>query len=114
MEAVAILALADAQNCLRTAEVACAMSIEGLMGSHVPLDARIHRRRGQYGQQISAERLRKLVSKSEINVSHDFLRLELGLAVEHHTAPCNCLSCNTKRKIGIPSEENVLNKEKSS
>ena len=71
MEAVAILALADAQNCLRTAEVACAMSIEGLMGSHVPLDARIHRRRGQYGQQISAERLRKLVSNSEINVSHE-------------------------------------------
>src|SRR2546430_9885600 len=71
MEAVAILALSDAQNCLRTAEVACAMSIEGLMGSHVPLDARIHQRRGQYGQQISAERLRKLVSKSEINVSHE-------------------------------------------
>ncbi|TMC58329.1 MAG: histidine ammonia-lyase, partial [Chloroflexota bacterium] len=38
---------------------------------HVPLDARIHRRRGQYGQQISAGRLRKLVSKSEINVSHE-------------------------------------------
>lgn len=71
MEAVAILALADTQNCLRTAEVACAMSIEGLMGSHVPLDARIHRRRGQHGQQTSAERLRKLVGDSEINVSHE-------------------------------------------
>src|SRR5437588_8090534 len=70
MEAVAILALADAQTCLRTAEVACAMSIEGLLGSHIPLDARIHRRRGQVGQQISAERLRKLVSDSEINASH--------------------------------------------
>src|SRR6266705_557343 len=70
MEAVAILALADAQNCLRTAEVACAMSIEGLMGSHVPLDARIHERRGQHGQQVSAARLRKLVSDSEICASH--------------------------------------------
>src|SRR2546429_828989 len=70
MEAVATLALADAWNCLRTAEVACAMSIEGLLGSHIPLDARIHRRRGQVGQQISAERLRKLVSNSEINASH--------------------------------------------
>ena len=70
MEAVAILALADAQTCLRTAEVACAMSIEGLLGSHIPLDARIHQRRGQVGQQISAERLRKLVSNSEINASH--------------------------------------------
>ena len=70
MEAIAILALADAQTLLRTAEVACAMSIEGLMGSHIPLDARIHTRRGQQGQQVSAARLRKLVSDSEINASH--------------------------------------------
>ncbi len=70
MEAIAILALADAQILLRAAEVACAMSIEGLMGSHVPLDARIHKRRGQHGQQVSATRLRKLVSNSEINNSH--------------------------------------------
>jgi len=70
MEAIAILALADAQTLLCTAEVACAMSIEGLMGSHVPLDARIHMRRGQQGQQVSAARLRKLVSNSEINASH--------------------------------------------
>jgi histidine ammonia-lyase len=71
MEAIAIMALADAQTLLRTAEVACAMSIEGLMGSHVPLDARIHERRGQQGQQISAARLRKLVSDSEICASHN-------------------------------------------
>lgn len=71
MEAIAILAITDAQTLLRTAEVACAMSIEGLMGSHVPLDERIHKRRGQSGQQVSAARLRSLVSKSEINVSHE-------------------------------------------
>jgi histidine ammonia-lyase len=71
MEAIAVLALVDAQILLRAAEVACAMSIEGLMGSHVPLDARIHTRRGQYGQQVSAARLRKLVSESEINTSHE-------------------------------------------
>jgi histidine ammonia-lyase len=70
MEAIAVLALHDAQVLLRAAEVACAMSIEGLMGSHVPLDERIHKRRGQIGQQISAERLRRLVALSEINVSH--------------------------------------------
>src|SRR3989440_8481865 len=70
MEPVAILALADAQTLMRTAEVACAMSIEGLMGSHIPLDPRIHRRRKQRGQEISAARLRKLVSNSEINASH--------------------------------------------
>ena len=71
MEAIAILAISDSQVLLRAAEVACAMSIEGLMGSHAPLDARIHKRRGQYGQQLSAERLRSLVNKSEINTSHE-------------------------------------------
>ncbi len=70
MEAIAVLALADAQTLMRTAEVACAMSIEGLMGSHIPLDPRIHQVRGQRGQQISAARLLKLVSSSEINDSH--------------------------------------------
>ena len=70
MEAIAILASSDAHALLHTAEVACAMSIEGLLGSHIPLDARIHQRRGQYGQQISAAHLRHLVSDSEINASH--------------------------------------------
>ena len=70
MEAIAILALADAQTLLRAAEVACAMSIEGLMGSHTPLDPRIHERRGQVGQKLTAARLLALVQESEINVSH--------------------------------------------
>ncbi len=70
MEAISILALHDAQALLRAAEVACAMSLEGLMGSHMPLDERIHKRRGQVGQQDSAQRLRRLVEHSEINVSH--------------------------------------------
>ncbi|HEY0756282.1 MAG TPA: histidine ammonia-lyase [Ktedonobacteraceae bacterium] len=70
MEASAILALADAQTLLRAAEVACAMSIEGLMGSHIPLDPRIHARRGQIGQKATAARLLALVQDSEINLSH--------------------------------------------
>lgn len=70
MEACAVLALADAQTLLRASEVACAMSIEGLMGSHVPLDPRIHERRGQVGQRAAAARLRELVAHSEINLSH--------------------------------------------
>jgi histidine ammonia-lyase len=71
MEAIAILSIVDAWTLLETAEVACAMSIEGLMGSHVPLDERIHRRRGQAGQQESAAHLRALVRESEINRSHE-------------------------------------------
>lgn len=40
------------------------------MGSHVPLDPRIHERRGQVGQKVTAARLLALVQESEINVSH--------------------------------------------
>src|SRR5207237_749598 len=54
----------------RTAEAACAMSIGAVMGSHIPLDERIHKRRGQHGQQISAAHLRNLVAGSQINPSH--------------------------------------------
>lgn len=70
MESLAILTLADAQTLLRAAEVACAMSIEGLLGSHIPLDPRIHALRGQVGQIAAAAHLRALVQQSEINVSH--------------------------------------------
>ena len=70
MEAIALLALSDAEDALRTAEVACAMSLEGLMGSHISLDARIHQLRGQRGQIASAARLRRLVQNSAINISH--------------------------------------------
>ncbi|GAC1456535.1 MAG: histidine ammonia-lyase [Ktedonobacteraceae bacterium] len=70
MEAIAILALADANTLVHTAEIACAMSLEGLLGSHAPLDARIHTRRGQVGQQTSAAHLRLLVHESEIHESH--------------------------------------------
>ncbi|GCE20746.1 hypothetical protein KDK_45460 [Dictyobacter kobayashii] len=70
MEAIAVLAIVDAQVAVRSAEVACAMSLEGLLGSHVPLDPRIHQRRGQVGQIESANRLRQLVRDSELNASH--------------------------------------------
>ncbi len=70
MEAIAILALTDADTLIQTAEVASAMSLEGLLGSHAPLDARIHTRRGQVGQQLSAAHLRTLVRESEIHESH--------------------------------------------
>ncbi|GER86499.1 hypothetical protein KDW_06610 [Dictyobacter vulcani] len=70
MEAIAVLAIVDAQKAVRSAEVACAMSLEGLLGSHVPLDPRIHQRRGQVGQIVSATRLKRLVRNSEIHASH--------------------------------------------
>jgi histidine ammonia-lyase len=70
MEACGSLALADSWQLVRAAEVAVAMSTEALLGSHVPLDVRIHALRPQPGQQQTAARLRTLVAESEINRSH--------------------------------------------
>lgn len=70
MEANGALAIADAWRLLRAAEVAVAMSLEALLGSYVPLDARIHALRPQHGQAVTAARLRALVDGSEINPSH--------------------------------------------
>jgi histidine ammonia-lyase len=70
MEACGALALADARRLLRAAEVAAAMGLEALLGSYVPLDARIHALRPQPGQARTAARLRLLLTGSEINPSH--------------------------------------------
>src|SRR5487761_676232 len=70
MEACGALALADATRLTRAAEVAVAMSIEALLGSYTPLDARIHALRPQPGQPRAAARLRLLLDGSEINPSH--------------------------------------------
>ncbi len=70
MEAVGALAIFDAWRLLRAGEVAVAMSLEALLGSHVPLDARIHALRPQPGQARTAARLRALLADSEINASH--------------------------------------------
>jgi histidine ammonia-lyase len=70
MEAVGALAISDTWRLLRAAEVAVAMSLEALLGSYVPLDARIHALRPQPGQARTAARLRALLVESEINPSH--------------------------------------------
>jgi histidine ammonia-lyase len=70
MEAVGALALLDAERCARIADIACAMTVEGLMGSHKPFLAAIQRVRGHEGQTRVAADLRALLAKSQINASH--------------------------------------------
>jgi len=84
MEACGALALADAWRLLRSAEVAAAMSIEALLGSYVPLDARIHALRPQAGQARTAARLRALLAESEINPSH----VNCGRVQDPYTLRC--------------------------
>jgi histidine ammonia-lyase len=68
--AVAALAVHDARRLWTTAHVAGAMSLEGLLGTPTPFDARLHDVRGQRGQRRSAALLLELLADSEIRESH--------------------------------------------
>jgi histidine ammonia-lyase len=70
MQAVGALALLQAERCARIADIAAAMTVEGLLGSHKPFLAAIHRIRGHEGQAQVAAHLRSLLARSEINASH--------------------------------------------
>ncbi len=70
MTAVGSLALARAERLARLADLAGAMTLEGLLGSHRPFLPEIQAVRGQVGQAASAARLRTLLAGSEINASH--------------------------------------------
>jgi histidine ammonia-lyase len=67
-----VLALLDAQEALETAEVAGAMSLEGLRGTPEPFRAEVHRARPHPGQIESAARLWSLLVDSEIRESHRY------------------------------------------
>jgi histidine ammonia-lyase len=64
------LALAASLRLVRAADIAAALSIDGLQGSTRPFDARIHAARGLPGQSLSAENLRNLMAGSGINAAH--------------------------------------------
>jgi histidine ammonia-lyase len=64
------LALDDAERLTRLADIAAALSIDGLQGSTRPFDPRIHAARGFDGQLISAANLVTLLSGSGINLAH--------------------------------------------
>ncbi|MBI5066716.1 MAG: histidine ammonia-lyase [Deltaproteobacteria bacterium] len=70
MAAVGTLALLRAELLTRVADVAGAMTLEGLLGSHRPFLAEVHEARGQPGQLAAAAHLRELLADSPLNASH--------------------------------------------
>lgn len=68
--ALLALALDGAETLARAADIAAALSIDGLRGSTRPFDARIHQARPFAGQVASAAAIRSLLDKSVINESH--------------------------------------------
>jgi histidine ammonia-lyase len=68
--AVAALASAGAFRLARAADIAAALSIDGLRGSQRPFDPRIHAARPYAGQITSAANILRLLEGSGINASH--------------------------------------------
>jgi histidine ammonia-lyase len=68
--AVLALTLAAAERTARAADIAAALSIDGLMGSMHPFESRIHAERPFAGQATAADNLLRLLSDSGINTSH--------------------------------------------
>jgi histidine ammonia-lyase len=71
MSAIGTLALLDAEGLLADAQIAAGMSVEALMGSVAPFDARVHALRPHAGQATVAANLRALTAKSGIVHSHE-------------------------------------------
>src|SRR4051794_21870615 len=70
--AVLALALAEAEQLARAADIAAALSIDALRGSIHPFEARIHDARPFAGQRTAAANIEALMHGSGINKSHEF------------------------------------------
>jgi histidine ammonia-lyase len=70
MAAVGALAIRRAKRVTALADLAGAMTLEGLLGTPSAFDARIHQARPHSGQIASAAHLRALLADSEIRQSH--------------------------------------------
>lgn len=70
MAAMGCLAVDAARRLADAADAACALSVEALMGSARPFQARIHRLRPHPGQTVSAANVARLLDGSEIGGSH--------------------------------------------
>ena len=70
MIALGCLALHDALNLCKHADIAASMSLETLMGTRAAFDARIHRARPHNGQMKAAQNMLKITENSEIISSH--------------------------------------------
>jgi histidine ammonia-lyase len=70
MLALGCLAVGRARTLVDAADAACALSVEELMGSSRPFEARIHELRPHPGQAQSAARIARLLDGSAIDASH--------------------------------------------
>ncbi len=70
MTAIGLLVVEDAIRLSKTVDIACAMTLEVLMGSKSEFDPRIHAVRPHPGQVATADNMLRLTANSEIIASH--------------------------------------------
>jgi histidine ammonia-lyase len=70
MAAIQTLVVQDAIRLAKLADIACAMSLEVLMGSDAEFDPKIHQVRPHPGQVAAADNMRRLTRNSGIMLSH--------------------------------------------
>lgn len=70
MTAIQTLVIQDARRLAKLSDIACAMSLEVLMGSDAEFDPKIHQARPHPGQVAAADNMRRLTRNSEIMMSH--------------------------------------------
>jgi histidine ammonia-lyase len=68
--AFAVKGVQRLHNCLESADIIGAMSLEALTGTKAPFDKRLHDLRPFAGSRLVAQRLRQLLKDSEIMTSH--------------------------------------------
>jgi histidine ammonia-lyase len=80
----AVKAVQMLHNCLESADIIGAMSLESLTGTKAPFDERLHALRPFRGNQLVAQRLRKLLADSQIMDSH----LDCGRVQDPYSLRC--------------------------
>jgi histidine ammonia-lyase len=85
MQALLAFSVHDAQMLVRVADVACALSVEALLGTDRPYDERVQALRPHPGQLASAANLRALLAGSPLLASHRHSR--------HAVQDAYCLRC---------------------
>jgi len=84
MLAIGTLSLLAAENLAATADILGAMTLDGLHGTDVAFDERIHRARPHAGQIKVAENMRRLLAGSQIRDSHK----DCGRVQDAYTLRC--------------------------
>jgi histidine ammonia-lyase len=85
MTGIAALAVHDATRLARTADIACAISLEVLMGTNVEFDPRIHAARPHPGQLAAARNMFRITEASAIMSSHK----DCGRVQDAYTLRCS-------------------------